>query len=891
MDQHNSNWQHQQVQRIGITGLGPYPQQQQQHVGYGMADCSDWPSVAQNDEPAGVAGASGFPASGGHGMTMMANSESSSPVASAAAAQAVVAPRSPDEGSGQLEVAHSRSEMSGEGPQASAGVDEGAGGTMGKLQMPNINLQVCCGDMVGVLLVAKSKIILNVGQANEKEVSPTEFERLGGRSATKKWKQSIKLIDDNGEPGERPGQGLEQPKKPREAKEWGEAATSLGGPGGRHAGDMHGGTLGAAKAGDKLSGRRPVRASARHAVAAAAAAAAAADGSPPDSPESTGGPAWQQQPRGRRSVAAPSEDQGSGTIQPPATFSSQQQMGSNWAAASGVPAAGAGDFQQQQAATAALSATLAMDAAALGTVDTPAGPAAAPDWQPSLPGGGAPGSSDGQPVLLPVPVAAALPGDASQAVVEMTAYLEGKRLMPPWRLLPQHQRPLLGRLLVPLRQLFIMVMQAGGYLRIKDELLAWQGMAVQLGLPAWPCPEVPDPLRVLQQVYRDYLLRFEGRFALAQQQPQQQQPQQQHPQHNCPGTTSSMTQYGMSCSAALTGPAGGGVQLVPNFSPATSAVGPADQGMAPAGAQRGQDHMQQLHMQLNSALPSAAGAADLDDLMSGDLVSILTDLIPEDEDDMTLMPPPPAPQSGGPLQGSALRTKRPAPLIRCGDSDVINLLDQSEKSMGAHLVDMLNGSANNSSGSNAEGASAPSGAHDMSVGLPSCHLPSAQPVMPLQQQAAAVGLQGPTADDMQLSQQLPPRPVLSTQQQQQQLLTAAGQAMGAHQPELAGPPAAEQLTDLPAFRGGLLRLTTPNSLLIGSVLDSPTGKGPSVSGWMDLPMPGHNLGHMLSADLQSMAAELAGLPGAQEPAGPDSGAGAAKATGSVDPLASVLKMW
>jgi len=39
----------------------------------------------------------------------------------------------------------------------------------------------------------------------------------------------------------------------------------------------------------------------------------------------------------------------------------------------------------------------------------------------------------------------------------MTAYLEGKRSMPPWRLLPQHQRPLLGKLLVPLRQLFIMV--------------------------------------------------------------------------------------------------------------------------------------------------------------------------------------------------------------------------------------------------------------------------------------------------------------------------------------------------------------------------------------------------------------------------------------------------
>jgi hypothetical protein len=69
----------------------------------------------------------------------------------------------------------------------------------GMLRMLPICLQVCCGDMVGVLLVAKGKIALNFGQINEKEVSPTEFERLGGRSATKKWKQSIRLIDDNGE--------------------------------------------------------------------------------------------------------------------------------------------------------------------------------------------------------------------------------------------------------------------------------------------------------------------------------------------------------------------------------------------------------------------------------------------------------------------------------------------------------------------------------------------------------------------------------------------------------------------------------------------------------------------------------------------------------------------
>jgi hypothetical protein len=705
----------------------------------------------------------------------------------------------------------------------------------------------------------------------------------------------------------------------------------------------------------------------------------------------------------------------------------------------------------------------------------------------------------------------------------------------------------------------IQVMQAGGYVRIKDELLAWQGMASQLGLPAWPCPEVPDPLRVLQQVYRDYLLRFEGRFALA----------QQPPQHNSPGATSSMTvQYGFStCSAALAGPAGGGssVQLRPSFSPATSAVGSADHhhhGMAAANPSGSQDHMQHLQ-HLNSVLPSAAGATDLDDLMSGDLVSILTDLIPEDELDMALMPPPPvvgggspallagaaqrgtAPsdsvvaaavrtqlsnrqhpemanvaqrqrrqqllqqlqahaqdlgvqphtQGNEPLVGSTMRSKRPAPLVRCGDSDVINLLDQSEvsqllrdhelhqqqqqasgqrrrqdgaqqqrpagapvdrtisvelqrllagyggghhqqrmqheqhlqplpeahqqlvpegggqqgdgqqelqaqapeeemsgmlealqleqqqplashlelpgsagddlsaaeslvsaddeeehqqrqqqrlpvenisrdcwpqqvlmssgnallmqKSMGAHLVDMLDGSANNSSGSIAEGAQvllSDPGTQDMSITLPTLgQQPATKPMLPLQQQAAAGGCTGASADDdMQTSQQLPPRTVLSSSQQQQQqqcsMTAAARSTAGAYPSELPGPPAADQMTDLPAFRGGLLRLTTPNSLLIGSVLDSPSGRGgPSASGWMDLPMPGHNLGHMLSVDLHSMAAELAGLPVGAEPAGAEGGGTAAgssskatgpadplrptEATGPADPLSSVLKMW
>lgn len=68
-----------------------------------------------------------------------------------------------------------------------------------KPTLPVVHLKVACGDMIGTLLVHKGKIVMYEGTTDEKEVSPTEFERLGGRSATKKWKQSIRLINEDGE--------------------------------------------------------------------------------------------------------------------------------------------------------------------------------------------------------------------------------------------------------------------------------------------------------------------------------------------------------------------------------------------------------------------------------------------------------------------------------------------------------------------------------------------------------------------------------------------------------------------------------------------------------------------------------------------------------------------
>lgn len=77
--------------------------------------------------------------------------------------------------------------------------DEDHGADSGKYSLPVAHLKVACGDMVGTLLVHKARIRINEGTDKEKEVSPTEFERLGGRSATKKWKQSIRLIGEDGE--------------------------------------------------------------------------------------------------------------------------------------------------------------------------------------------------------------------------------------------------------------------------------------------------------------------------------------------------------------------------------------------------------------------------------------------------------------------------------------------------------------------------------------------------------------------------------------------------------------------------------------------------------------------------------------------------------------------
>ncbi|KAF6257559.1 hypothetical protein COO60DRAFT_1695650 [Scenedesmus sp. NREL 46B-D3] len=672
--------------------------------------------------------------------------------ANTAAAAAAAAGHSPDmsgmrSGSG---CQTSPSSLLGAGEEASGGC---------------VALKVACGDMVGTLLVHRARIVINEGTEDEKEVSPTEFERLGGRSATKKWKQSIRLVAEDGELGRPVGewyviQGLEQPKKPREPKDGAllgcnnsAACPSPPLP------DRSSKPAAASKA--PAVHKRPMRAAARNVERHIAAEAAS---SPELAPTPIQVRASRRGGRGAARAAAAAaaamawsqaglENAASGTGELPDVV-----VDAAAAAADGggggsmlLPEQAAWNSQQQQQlcggslpSAASHGMHAAADEAAISDATAAALDAAAQgDYQ--LP----PGATEAA-AALPSP----LPGDASQAVIEMTAYLEGRRASPPWRLLPLSQRPLVGRYLVPLRQLLVLVsdlardgvMRTGGYVAIKDDLLLWQDLASQLGLPAWPCTEVPDPLRALQQVYRDYLLRFESRFSL----PEQPAAAAAAGAHHSP-SLSTGTQYASGEQQQQQQEGGVGAAAAPAM--LLSAQSYAVSSVSGAQQQQQQHGVLPLEMGRQCSAPAAmaAVAADnnnfnnslmqpgqqrlqaqfsltagmvLDDAVSGDLFDLLTDLIPDNDavlpaasSGMQQQQQGDAAGSGVPLQRqhpemslvqqrqrlqqlqaqllqqqqqqqglvaalqlgpAAARAKRPPPLIRCGDSDVVSLMDQTE---------------------------------------------------------------------------------------------------------------------------------------------------------------------------------------------------------------------
>ncbi|WIA11615.1 hypothetical protein OEZ85_011719 [Tetradesmus obliquus] len=613
----------------------------------------------------------------------------------------------------------------GEEASGSAAAGDGGDGTEcagSKPVLPHAALKVACGDMIGTLLVHRARIVINEGSANPKEVSPTEFERLGGRSATKKWKQSIRLVNEDGELGRPVGewyvqQGLEQPKKPREHKDGALAGSNNNSSAARSSSPppersrQHGSSK--VSAPPPPAYKRPVRAAARNVERHFAAEAAS-------SPELS---------------------------------------------ASLPHARGSGRRGGRGAARAAAAAAAAMASPPVLLEDAGSGTADSPD-----------------------------------AVIEMTAYLEGRRSMPPWRLLPLTQRPLVGRYLVPLRQLFVLVMCAGGYTRIKDDLLLWQDLASQLGLPAWPCTDVPDPLRALQQVYRDYLLRFEGRFSLPEQPAAAAAAaagQQQQQQSAVPGQRQQQA----------------GQEFDPPLEP--QAADEEMSGMLEALqlAADGQPLNAQQQQQQQQQRSAAAGHSE--------------QLLLAPRDDSSAADGRDASWGGHLMPASA------------------NLLAQG--SVGAHLVGLVSqqGGQDGSSHGGSNGSE-----HSQRGNIlppPSSQAMPAPPPRPLSAAAAAA---------------------------------AAGVNNNSNQQQQGG-------SELQAFEGGLLRLTTPNSALIGSVLDSPTMRGVggvndgcSGVGWMDISEQMQMLpGRTLSNDLRSMTVELTGAA-ADGQVGPNA-----------DDLASVLQMW
>ncbi|EFJ50395.1 hypothetical protein VOLCADRAFT_88962 [Volvox carteri f. nagariensis] len=77
----------------------------------------------------------------------------------------------------------------------------------GPAQIP-ATVEVICGTLRGTYDVAKTKILYLYHLGGIREATPTEFERLGGRQATKKWKQSIRVVDSHGQPGKSLGEWL-----------------------------------------------------------------------------------------------------------------------------------------------------------------------------------------------------------------------------------------------------------------------------------------------------------------------------------------------------------------------------------------------------------------------------------------------------------------------------------------------------------------------------------------------------------------------------------------------------------------------------------------------------------------------------------------------------------
>jgi hypothetical protein len=79
-------------------------------------------------------------------------------------------------------------------PGPAAGTSPGSGEGQGV----DVRVSIVCGGLPGVLLLPQMRVLVSVGARGLREVSPTEFERLGGKGAAKKWRQTIQLQSGRG---------------------------------------------------------------------------------------------------------------------------------------------------------------------------------------------------------------------------------------------------------------------------------------------------------------------------------------------------------------------------------------------------------------------------------------------------------------------------------------------------------------------------------------------------------------------------------------------------------------------------------------------------------------------------------------------------------------------
>ena len=63
-------------------------------------------------------------------------------------------------------------------------------------------VRVVCGEAIGLLHPNSGRILVESGLALppgcSRNLKPSEFERLAGRTAARKWRYSVRVLDENG---------------------------------------------------------------------------------------------------------------------------------------------------------------------------------------------------------------------------------------------------------------------------------------------------------------------------------------------------------------------------------------------------------------------------------------------------------------------------------------------------------------------------------------------------------------------------------------------------------------------------------------------------------------------------------------------------------------------